>query len=163
MQSVDMRVGLGYDVHRLAEGRPLIIGGVKIDYPLGLLGHSDADVLIHAVIDALLGAANKGDIGAVFPDSDPQYKGISSVLLLERVHNLIKTEYNIINIDCVVAAQEPRLRPYIAEMAANMARALEIEADRVSVKATTEEGLGFTGSLEGIKAEAICLLEKKRI
>lgn len=154
-----MRIGMGYDVHRLIADRELIIGGVKIPYELGLLGHSDADVLLHAIMDALLGAAALGDIGKHFPDTDPQYKGISSVRLLEHVGKLLEENlYLIENIDATIIAQAPKMRPYIEQMRENIADALGIEADRVNVKATTEEGLGFTGSGEGISSQAICLL-----
>lgn len=154
-----MRVGQGYDVHRLAEGRKLILGGVEIPYEKGLLGHSDADVLVHAVMDALLGAAALGDIGQHFPDTDPEYKGISSIRLLEHVGKLLdENHYVIENIDATVIAQKPKLAAYRPQMAENIARALGIAAGRVSVKATTEEGLGFTGSGEGISSQAIALL-----
>lgn len=154
-----MRVGMGYDVHKLTEGRKLIIGGAEIPYEKGLLGHSDADVLIHAVMDALLGAAALGDIGSHFPDSDPAYKGISSIVLLKKVGELLKKEgYTIGNIDAVVIAQKPKMAPYISLMRQNMADALGITAECISVKATTEEGLGFTGRGEGIASQAICLI-----
>ncbi len=154
-----MRIGLGYDVHRLVEGRDLILGGVTIPHPLGLLGHSDADVLVHAIMDALLGAAALGDIGKHFPDTDSQYKGISSMKLLEHVGALLaENGYVIENIDAVVVAQKPKLRPYIEEMEENIARVLGILKNQVNVKATTEEGLGFTGTEEGIKSQAICSL-----
>lgn len=154
-----MRVGMGYDVHRLVEGRDLIIGGVNIPHTLGLLGHSDADVLLHAIMDALLGAAGLGDIGKHFPDTDPQYKGISSIKLLEHVANLIEEKgYVVENIDATIIAQKPKMRPYIAQMEENIARALGISCDQVNVKATTEEGLGFTGTEAGISAQAICAL-----
>ena len=156
-----MRVGMGYDVHRLTKNRDLILGGVKIPWDLGLLGHSDADVLIHAVMDALLGAAALGDIGRHFPDTDPKYKGISSLRLLEHVGALLEENgWRIGNIDAVVIAQQPKLRPYIEEMEKNMAKALGIESGRINVKATTEEGLGFTGTGEGMAAQAICCLEE---
>lgn len=156
-----MRIGHGYDVHRLVEGRPLILGGVNIPYEKGLLGHSDADVLAHAVSDALLGAAALGDIGKWFPDTDEQYKGADSLKLLSFVCALLKREgYAIGNIDATVLAQAPKLRPYIDEMCRNLASACGISLDRMSVKATTEEGLGFTGSGEGIAVHAVCLLEK---
>ena len=148
-----MRVGMGYDVHKLTEGRKLILGGVEIPYEKGLLGHSDADVLVHAVMDALLGAAALGDIGKHFPDTDPQYKGISSIRLLEHVGRLMDGEgYVIENIDATIIAQRPKMRPYIDQMRENMANALGIETDQINVKATTEEGLGFTGSGEGISS-----------
>lgn len=154
-----MRVGMGYDVHRLVEGRKLILGGVEIPYEKGLLGHSDADVLIHAIMDALLGAAALGDIGKHFPDTDPQYKGISSVELLKHVAKLLdKNNYVIENIDATVIAQRPKLRPYMEEMTKNIAGALEIEENRLNLKATTEEGLGFTGTGEGMASQAICSL-----
>ena len=156
-----MRVGMGYDVHRLTEGRDLILGGVKIDWEKGLLGHSDADVLIHAVMDALLGAAALGDIGKHFPDTDPAYKGISSILLLEHVTKLLREhQYEIGNIDATIIAQRPKMRPHIDQMRENMAKALKIDIDQINVKATTEEGLGFTGSGEGISSQAICAIEK---
>lgn len=154
-----MRIGQGYDVHRLVEGRKLILGGVEIPYVKGLLGHSDADVLVHAVMDALLGAAALGDIGQHFPDTDPKYEGISSIRLLRNVGELLEREgYVIENIDATIIAQRPKLAPYRPRMAENITRALKLEEGRVSVKATTEEGLGFTGSGEGISAQAITLL-----
>ena len=154
-----MRIGQGYDVHRLAEDRSLILGGVTIPYEKGLLGHSDADVLVHAVMDALLGAAALGDIGQHFPDTDPAYKGISSIELLRRVGELLDEKgYVIENIDATIIAQKPKLAPYRPQMAANMAEALHLDAGRVSVEATTEEGLGFTGTGEGISSQAITLL-----
>ena len=154
-----MRIGQGYDVHRLGEGRKLIIGGVDIPYEKGLLGHSDADVLLHAVMDALLGAAALGDIGQHFPDSDERYKGISSIVLLKEVGKILQENgYMIENIDSTVIAQRPKLLPYRPQMAENIAAALGIEKEQVSVKATTEEGLGFTGTGEGISAQAIALL-----
>ena len=150
---------MGYDVHRLVEGRDLIMGGVKIPYEKGLLGHSDADVLLHAISDALLGAAALGDIGKHFPDSDPAYKGISSVILLEKVGELLEEKgFLIENIDATIIAQAPKMRPYIDTMRENIAKALKMDVDYVNVKATTEEGLGFTGSGEGISSQAICLL-----
>lgn len=156
-----MRVGMGYDVHKLVEDRDLIIGGVKIPYEKGLLGHSDADVLLHAVMDALLGAAALGDIGKHFPDTDPQYKGISSVELLKHVGKLLDEEMYIIeNIDATIVAQRPKMRPYIEEMESNIAGTLGIARNQINIKATTEEGLGFTGSGEGISSQAICALEK---
>ena len=156
-----MRVGMGYDVHRLTEGRDLILGGVKIPYEKGLLGHSDADVLLHAIMDALLGAAALGDIGKHFPDTDEKYSGISSMKLLKHVAGLLEENLYIVeNIDATIIAQKPKMRPHIAQMEENIASALGIERDRVNVKATTEEGLGFTGSREGISAQAICALEK---
>ena len=154
-----MRVGTGYDVHRLTEGRDLIMGGVKIPYEKGLLGHSDADVLLHAIMDALLGAAALGDIGKHFPDSDPAYKGISSILLLKKVGELLLEKgYLIENIDATIIAQAPKMRLYIDTMRENIANALEIDLNCVNVKATTEEGLGFTGTGEGISSQAICML-----
>ena len=154
-----MRIGMGYDVHRLGEGRKLIIGGVDIPYELGLVGHSDADVLLHAVMDALLGAASLGDIGKHFPDTDEKYRGISSLKLLAEVGELLaKERYIIENIDATIIAQNPKMRPYIDEMNRNIAKTLGIEVSQVNVKATTEEGLGFTGSGEGISSQAICLL-----
>ena len=154
-----MRVGMGYDVHKLTEGRDLILGGVNIPWEKGLLGHSDADVLIHAVMDALLGAAALGDIGKHFPDTDPAYKGISSVKLLLHVTELLKQNgYSIGNIDATIIAQKPKMAPHIAQMRKNMAVAMQIPEDCLNIKATTEEGLGFTGRGEGIAAQAICLL-----
>lgn len=155
-----MRVGMGYDVHRLVEGRELILGGVNIPYELGLLGHSDADVLLHAIMDALLGAAALGDIGKHFPDTDEKYKGISSIKLLEHVGELVDKENMLIsNIDATIIAQKPKMRPYIDTMRENIAKALKIDINQVNVKATTEEGLGFTGEGLGISSQAICLLE----
>lgn len=155
-----MRIGTGYDVHRLTENRALILGGVSIPYEKGLLGHSDADVLLHAIMDALLGAAALGDIGKHFPDSDPQYKGISSLVLLEKVGQLLaESHYLVGNIDATIIAQKPKLAGYIPQMIENIAHTLQIPADRVNVKATTEEGLGFTGAGEGIAAQSVCLLE----
>ena len=154
-----MRVGIGYDVHRLAEGRDLIIGGVKIPYEKGLLGHSDADVLLHAIMDALLGAAALGDIGKHFPDTDPKYEGASSIKLLEHVGELLEQEnYQIVNIDATIIAQKPKMAPHIPQMIQNVARILKIDESQVNIKATTEEGLGFTGSGEGISSQAICSL-----
>ena len=150
---------MGYDVHRLTQDRELILGGVKIPFEKGLLGHSDADVVVHAVMDALLGAAALGDIGKHFPDSDPKYKGISSIRLLEQVGRLLEEHnYIIENIDATIIAQRPKLRPYIDEMEQNVAAALGLEKEQVNIKATTEEGLGFTGSGEGISSQAICML-----
>ncbi len=158
-----MRVGMGYDVHRLTEGRPLIIGGVTIPYERGLLGHSDADVLLHAVMDALLGAAALGDIGRHFPDSDDAYKGISSMKLMEHVSALIdKAGYRVGNLDATIIAQRPKMAGYIPDMRKNMAAVLDISVSCVNVKATTEEGLGFTGEGLGIAASAVCLLEEKQ-
>ena len=171
-----MRVGMGYDVHKLVEGRPLILGGVEIPHTLGLLGHSDADVLVHAIMDALLGAAALGDIGKHFPDTDPEYKGISSIRLLKHVGGLLykgissmkllehvrllleKNGYVVENIDATVIAQKPKLRPYIAQMEENIAKTLGIAKEQINIKATTEEGLGFTGTEEGISSQAICML-----
>lgn len=154
-----MRIGMGYDVHRLTENRKLILGGVDIPYEKGLLGHSDADVVLHAIMDALLGAAALGDIGGHFPDTDERYKGISSVKLLKQVGELLEEHLFLIeNIDATIIAQAPKMRPYIDFMRANIADALQIDISQVNVKATTEEGLGFTGSGEGIAAQAICML-----
>ena len=154
-----MRIGMGYDVHKLVEGRDLIIGGVKIPYEKGLLGHSDADVLLHAIMDAILGAAALGDIGKHFPDTDPKYKGADSIMLLKEVADLVDKEHYVIeNIDATIIAQAPKMRPFIDEMRINIAQALRISLSQVNVKATTEEGLGFTGSGEGISSQAICLL-----
>lgn len=155
-----MRIGHGYDVHRLCEGRKLYLGGVLIENDLGLLGHSDADVLLHAICDALLGAAALGDIGKHFPDTDNAYKDISSIKLLKAVGELIlKNGYTIENIDSTVLTQAPKLKPYIDEMRKNIANALNIDISHVSVKATTEEGLGFTGEKQGIASHAVCLIE----
>ena len=157
----NLRIGHGYDVHRLTEGRALILGGVEIPYEKGLLGHSDADVLTHAVMDALLGAAALGDIGKLFPYSDAAYKGISSIELLKRVKaRLAEAGFEAVNLDATILAQAPKLAPYRDEMRGNIACALDIPVSRVSVKATTEEGLGFTGSGEGIAAHAVALLEQ---
>lgn len=157
-----MRVGMGYDVHKLTEGRDLILGGVTIPWEKGLLGHSDADVLIHAVMDALLGAAALGDIGRHFPDTDPAYKGISSLNLLEHVMCLLnRNGFSVGNVDAVIIAQKPKMAPHIPQMRKNLAEAMGLPEDRVNVKATTEEGLGFTGSGEGIASQAVCLLEEK--
>ena len=154
-----MRIGTGYDVHRLGPDRRMIIGGVCIPYELGLVGHSDADVLAHAITDAMLGGAGLGDIGLHFPDTDPRYEGISSIALLELVGKLLEeNNYVIENIDAVIIAQQPKMMPHIPQMRENVAAALGIEVGQVSIKATTEEGLGFTGSGEGISAQAICLL-----
>lgn len=155
-----MRVGMGYDVHKLVEDRELILGGVTIPYEKGLLGHSDADVLVHAIMDALLGAAALGDIGLHFPDTDEKYKGISSIRLLEYVAGLLDERLFVIeNIDATIIAQRPKMAPHIPQMRENIAKALKVPVSRVNVKATTEEGLGFTGSGEGISAQAVCLLE----
>ena len=156
-----MRIGHGYDVHKLGENRALIIGGVKIPYELGLLGHSDADVMLHAVSDALLGAAGLGDIGRHFPDTDPEYKDADSMVLLQIVAERVKNAgYRVSNIDVTMIAQKPKLKDYIPQMARNIASAVGIQADRVNVKATTEEHLGFTGSGEGMSCHAVCLLEE---
>ena len=161
---VYMRVGMGYDVHKLTEGRKLILGGVDIPWELGLLGHSDADVVVHAIMDALLGAVALRDIGRHFPDTDPQYKGISSILLLQRVGELLEEKgYEIINLDATIIAQKPKLLPYIDQMIGNVANALHLAEDQVNIKATTEEGLGFTGKLEGISAQAICAVQEKGV
>ena len=155
-----MRIGHGYDVHRFAQNRKLILGGVEIPYELGLLGHSDADVLLHAVSDALLGAAALGDIGRHFPDTDDRYKGADSLMLLKEVCNILKkNNYRVVNIDSTVIAQTPKLMAYIPEMRQNIADACGLDISCVSVKATTEEKLGFTGRLEGISAHAVCLIE----
>ena len=154
-----MRVGLGYDVHKLVEGRDLILGGVKVTHTLGLLGHSDADVLVHAIMDALLRAAALGDIGKHFPDTEPEYKGADSMKLMARVRELIEENgYVVENIDATIIAQKPKLRPYIDQMEENIAQVLRIERDQINVKATTEEHLGFTGREEGMAAQAICSL-----
>ncbi len=157
-----MRIGLGYDVHRLVENRDLILGGVNIPYELGLLGHSDADVLVHAIMDSLLGATALGDIGTHFPDTDPKYKGISSIKLLSEVGKLLdKNGYEINNIDSTIIAQKPKMAPHIEKMRKNIAKALNIDFDMINVKATTEEGLGFTGEGLGISSQSICLVSLK--
>lgn len=157
-----MRIGHGYDVHKLTENRKLILGGVEIPFELGLLGHSDADVLLHAVSDALLGAAALGDIGKHFPDTDPRYEGADSMKLLERVVELLEEKgFKVNNIDCTVIAQKPKLAPFIGQMKSNIAQVCGIDGDRVNVKATTEEKLGFTGALEGISAHAVCTIIEK--
>lgn len=157
-----MRIGHGYDVHKLVSGRKLILGGVDIPHTTGLLGHSDADVLVHAVMDSLLGAAALGDIGGLFPDNDPKYKGADSLVLLLEVCSVIdKKGYKISNIDATVIAQKPKLKPHIEQMRKNIADVCKIDIDQVNVKATTEENLGFTGNLEGISAHSVCLLENK--
>ena len=157
-----MRVGLGYDVHKLIENRKLILGGVNIPFKLGLLGHSDADVLIHSIMDAMLGALALGDIGKHFPDNDLKFKDIDSLVLLKKVGELIEeNNYKIANIDSIIIAQEPKIMPYIEKMRNNIAGVLKIDENRISIKATTEEKLGFTGSLDGIKAQAVVLLERK--
>ena len=156
-----MRIGHGYDVHRLVEGRRCIIGGVDIPFDKGLLGHSDADVLLHAIMDALLGAAAAGDIGKLFPDNDEAFRGISSLELLRRVKlHLAEKNYKIVNVDATIIAQAPKLSPYREAMRENLAKVMEVDVDQVSVKATTEEHLGFTGSGEGIAAHAVCLIER---
>ena len=156
-----MRIGMGYDVHRLVKDRDLIIGGVKIDYEMGLLGHSDADVLLHAISDALLGAAALGDIGKHFPDTDPKYKGISSLILLKHVGELLEENgYLINNIDATIIAQAPKMRPHIDAMRKNITDTLGLDITQVNVKATTEEGLGFTGTGEGISSQAVCLISE---
>ena len=156
-----LRIGQGYDVHKLVEGRKLILGGVDIPYEKGLLGHSDADVLLHTISDALLGAAAMGDIGCLFPDNDEKYKGADSlVLLAEVVKEIGKNGYSVVNVDATIIAQRPKMRMHIDKMRENIAGACGVDVDRISVKATTEEGLGFTGSGEGISAQAICLIEK---
>ncbi|WIF95624.1 2-C-methyl-D-erythritol 2,4-cyclodiphosphate synthase [Caminicella sporogenes] len=156
-----MRVGIGYDVHRLVEGRKLILGGVDIPYQKGLLGHSDADVLLHAIKDAMLGAVALGDIGKLFPDTDNRYKGISSIKLLSEVNNRLKEKgYRVNNIDAVIIAQKPKMAPYIEGMRKNIANTLSIDKDSVNIKATTTEGLGFTGTGEGIAAQAIVSVDK---
>ena len=163
VRRMTMRVGIGYDVHKLVENRALILGGVEIPWEKGLLGHSDADVLLHAIMDALLGAAALDDIGKHFPDTDPKYKGISSIKLLEHVGALLEENgYAVENIDAVVIAQRPKLLPYIPQMAENIAKTLGLEKNQVNVKATTEEGLGFTGSGEGISSQAVCMLSSIR-
>ena len=156
-----MRIGSGYDVHRLVEGRKLIIGGVEVPHEKGLLGHSDADVLVHAVMDSILGALALGDIGKHFPDTDERYKGADSIKLLEHVNNLIISKgYRVGNIDSTIIAQSPKMAPHISEMRSNIAKALDTDVNNINVKATTEEGLGFTGSKEGIASQSICLLVK---
>ena len=156
-----MRIGHGYDVHKLVEGRDLIVGGVKIPYEKGLLGHSDADVLLHAVSDSLLGAAAMGDIGGMFPDNDPQFLDADSLVLLRRVfERLRESGYKVINVDATIIAQRPKMKPYIAEMRMNIAAALSTSIDNISVKATTEEEMGFTGRGEGISAHCVCLIDK---
>lgn len=158
-----MRVGIGYDVHKMAEGRALILGGVIIPYEKGLLGHSDADVLAHAIMDALLGAAGEGDIGKHFPDSDMKYKGISSLVLLAKVKELLHVKgFEILNVDSIIVAQEPKMAPHIKKMNLHLAETLGISTNRVNVKATTTEGLGFTGAGEGIAAYAVAMLRAVR-
>ena len=156
-----MRIGHGYDVHKLVEDRELIVGGVHITYEKGLLGHSDADVLLHAVSDALLGAAAMGDIGGMFPDNDPEYLGADSLVLLRQVFQRLRDNgYSVINVDCTVIAQKPKMKPYIPEMRMNIAAALSTDVENISVKATTEEEMGFTGRGEGISAHCVCLIDK---
>ncbi|MCD4784531.1 MAG: 2-C-methyl-D-erythritol 2,4-cyclodiphosphate synthase [Candidatus Eremiobacteraeota bacterium] len=154
-----IRIGQGYDVHKLVKGRKLILGGVEIEYEKGLLGHSDADVLVHSIMDAILGAAAMGDIGRHFPDTDERYRGISSIKLLEKVNNLILEKgFTVVNLDATIIAQKPKLAPYIDQMRENIRKTLSIDIDRVSIKATTTEGLGFTGRGEGIAVLCVCLL-----
>ena len=155
-----MRIGHGYDVHKLVEGRKLIMGGVEISYEKGLLGHSDADVLLHAISDALLGAAALGDIGKLFPDTDPQFKGADSLVLMAEVYRQIKEKgYKVVNVDATIIAQRPKMRPHIDAMRANIAKTLGVDIDCINVKATTEEGMGFTGEGMGISAHAVCLID----
>lgn len=157
-----MRIGIGYDVHRLVPGRKLWLGGVQVPFSQGLSGHSDADVLLHAIMDALLGAAAAGDIGALFPDTDPRYEGIESLVLLSEVASRIHAlGYAVVNIDSVIVAQQPKLSPYLPGMRGKIAEALDIPCDNVSIKATTEEGLGFTGAGEGMAAKAVALIERR--
>ena len=157
-----MRIGHGYDVHKLVEGRDLIIGGVKIPYEKGLLGHSDADVLLHAISDSLLGAAAMGDIGGMFPDNDPQFLDADSLVLLRKVYERLRDNgYAVINVDATIIAQRPKMKPYIPEMRMNIAAALSTSIDNISVKATTEEEMGFTGRGEGISAHCVCLIDKR--
>lgn len=156
-----MRIGIGYDVHKLVENRKLIMGGIEIPHDKGLLGHSDADVLVHAIMDSMLGALALGDIGKHFPDTDEKYKGADSIKLLEHVNNLIETKgYKIVNIDSIIIAQSPKMAPHILSMRENIAKAINTDIENVNVKATTEEGLGFTGNKEGISAQSVCLLTK---
>ena len=158
---MNIRIGHGYDVHKLVSGRDLIIGGVNIPHETGLLGHSDADVLSHAIADALLGAAGKRDIGYYFPDTDPRYRGVSSLFLLSEVMSMLREDgYCIGNIDCTLIAQAPKMSPHISDMKKNIAKALNISSQDINIKATTEEKLGFTGRKEGISAHAVCLIEK---
>ncbi|MBR1781793.1 MAG: 2-C-methyl-D-erythritol 2,4-cyclodiphosphate synthase [Oscillospiraceae bacterium] len=162
MPYTGLRVGHGYDVHRLTEGRALILGGVQIPYEKGLLGHSDADVIVHAIMDSLLGAAGLWDIGHAFPDDDPETEGISSLVLLERVRDMLREKgYQVVNLDGTIIAQRPKLSPYIPAMREQIARVLEIDPDQINLKATTEEKLGFTGAGEGIAAHAVSLIEKR--
>ena len=156
-----LRIGTGYDVHRFEKKRKLIIGGIEIPFEMGLLGHSDADVLVHAIIDSILGSMKKGDIGQLFPDNDDKFKGISSLVLLKQVKSIMdECFYKIVNIDSIIIAQKPKMKPFIKEMERNIADILEIDIENINIKATTEEELGFTGRLEGISAKAVCLLEK---
>ena len=155
------RIGHGYDVHRLEAGRKLILGGVEIEHERGLVGHSDADVLVHAIIDALLGAAGLGDIGEIFPDSDEKYKDIDSLVMLEEVWKLVDRDYIISNIDCTIVAQQPKISPYKQEMKKKLGAALRLYVEEINIKAKTEEGLGFTGRQEGIAAYAVCIIEKR--
>ncbi len=158
---MNIRVGLGYDVHRLTEGRKLILGGAYIPYEKGLLGHSDADVVIHAVMDAMTGAVKLGDIGRLFPDNDPAYEGISSRILLKKVCELLNEKgYEIVNVDAVIIAQRPKMSPFVGEMEKNLAEDMNVDVDCINIKATTEEGLGFTGRGEGIAAQAVVLVKK---
>ena len=155
-----MRIGHGYDVHKLVEGRKLIMGGVEIPYEKGLLGHSDADVLLHAISDALLGAATLGDIGKLFPDTDPQFKGADSLVLMAEVYrNIAEKGYKVVNVDATIIAQRPKMRSYIDTMRSNIAKTLNVDIDCINVKATTEEGMGFTGEGMGIAAHAVCLID----
>lgn len=157
-----IRIGHGYDVHRLVENRKLILGGVHIEHEKGLMGHSDADVLLHAIIDSLLGAASMGDIGNIFPDNNNIYKNISSLILLEDVVKLLSNKYKISNIDCTIIAQEPKLKLFINDMKTKISQTCNIDIDCINIKATTEEGLGFTGNKEGIAAHSVCLIEYKK-
>lgn len=156
-----LRIGQGYDVHRYSKDRELILGGIKIPFELGLDGHSDADVLVHAIMDAIVGALSLGDIGKLFPDTDPKYKGIDSMILLIEILNIMKEKgYSIINVDAIIVAQEPKLRPYIDIIRENLSKNMEIDLECLSIKATTEEKLGFTGAMEGMKSYCVILLEK---
>ena len=157
---IQIRIGHGYDVHKLISGRKLIIGGVDIPYEYGLLGHSDADVLAHAIADALLGAAGKRDIGFYFPDTDPKYHGVSSLFLLSEVRKMLGDQFSIGNIDCTLIAQAPKMSPHLLEMRKNIAQSLQIALEQINIKATTEEKLGFTGRKEGIAAHAVCIIQK---
>jgi 2-C-methyl-D-erythritol 2,4-cyclodiphosphate synthase len=161
MSATGLRIGQGYDVHRLVEGRALVLGGVEIPWTMGLLGHSDADVLTHAVMDALLGAAGLGDIGKAFPDTDPALEGVDSMLLLRRTMEMLtEAGYEVVNVDATVVAQRPKLAPYIPQMRENLARGMKVPAEQVNVKATTEEKLGFTGDSSGMAAQAVALIER---